>query len=129
MLRLSPSACSRLPAEAQAICEQFLRALPPFARWRLSVVRLFGPQARAFDPEAPFDLLLVCDERSIEVKTAVAIARSAVEAGGLHQVAVTVVSAVEAQGATGALARLLQNARREGVDLWSREAVAPAATG
>lgn len=122
MFRLSPVATTRLTPEAQLVCETFLGALAPFTRPKIRAVRLFGPQARRFEAEAPYDLLVVVDERSIEVRTSVAVAVSAAESQANVPVQVTVASAFEETGATGPLARLLHNARREGVELWAREA-------
>ena len=102
------------------VAELFLGALPPFASRQVRHIRLFGPQARGFEPEVPFDLLVEVDKRSIEVKTAVAIASSAVESEGLASVFVTLVTPFERAQASGSLARTLRNAEREGLDLWLR---------
>jgi hypothetical protein len=122
MFRLSPAASTRLSPEALQVCETFLGALAPFTRPKIRTVRLFGAQARRFEPEEPYDLLIVVDERSIEVRTSVAVAVSAAETQANVPVQVTVASAFEESGATGPLARLLTNAKREGVELWAREA-------
>lgn len=122
MFRLVSSATVRLSPEALLVAESFLAALPPFVQRQIRSVRLFGPQARRFDPESPFDLLVYADERNVEVKTAVAIALSAVEADGLYAANATLCTPGDLRDASGQLSRLLQNAQREGVDLWAREA-------
>ncbi len=124
MFHLAPQAALRLSPEAANVAEQFLRALPPFAREKLQDVRLFGPQARRFEPDEHFAFLVVADERSVEVKTALAIATSAAEADGLYAVDVTVATKGEVDDAPPSLARLLANARREGVELWRRRPAA-----
>jgi hypothetical protein len=121
MFRLAAPAYVRLSSEAQMVAELFLSALPPFARRQIRSVRMFGPQARRFEPDAPFDLLVVADERSLEVKTSVSIAVAAVEREAQQLVQVTVATAGELDGSPAGLSRTLQNARREGVDLWLRE--------
>jgi hypothetical protein len=125
MFRLAPSASLRLSDEAIMVAEQFLGALPPSSRRHIQLVKLFGPQARRYDPELPFDFLIVSDDASITVRTGVAIAVAAVESGGLHSARITSATASEYQNASGTLSRIRQNAEREGVDLWVRP---PAAT-
>ncbi len=120
MFHLSTQAAARLSPEAVNVAEQFLRALPPFAREKLARVDLFGAQARQFEPGSPFAFFVVADERTVEVKTALAIAANAVEADGLFTVDVTMATSGEIESAPPSLARVLQNARREGVALWTR---------
>lgn len=121
MFRLDVMACARLSPEAQMVSEIFLGALPPFARRHVRSIRLFGAQARRYDPEAPFDMLVLVDTRNVEVKTALAIASAAVEQEAQASIFTTLVTSFERDTASGALARTIQNAVREGVDLWSRE--------
>ena len=122
MFRLSSSAYLRLSEEAVMVAELFLGALPPSARRQLQLVKLFGPQARRYDPELPFDFLIVSDEASITVRTGVAIGVAAVESSGLHKARLTAATASEYRNATGTLGRIKANAEREGVELWVREA-------
>lgn len=128
MFRLAPGASMRLSEEALMVAETFLSALPPSARRQLRVVKLFGPQARRYDPELPFDFLIVSDDASITVRTGVAIAAAAVEGTGLHTVRLTTATASEFAHPSGTLARIKANAEREGVELWLREPVAAEAT-
>lgn len=121
MFRLASAAAARLSPEAANVAEIFLRALPPFVRERVRSVRLYGPQARRFEPETPFAFFVVADDRSIELKTALAIATNAAEADGLNAVEVTLATAGEVDAPAPMLARTLQNARREGIDLWRQE--------
>jgi len=121
MFRLVPSATVRLSPEALLVAESFLAALPPYVQAQIRSVRLFGPQARRFDPESPFDLLVFADERNVELKTAVAIAVSAVEAEGLYAANATLCTPGDLRDPTRLFARLLHNAEREGIDLWARE--------
>jgi hypothetical protein len=99
----------------------FLSALPRQVERSIRSIRLFGPQARRFDPESPFDLLVVADAGDPGLRTAVAIGVSAVESGGLYEATATVASAAELERPTPHLSRLLRNAAREGVDLWVRD--------
>ncbi len=103
------------------VADLFLAALPPYIRRQVRSVRLFGPQARRFDPDSPFDLLVVAEARTVEVKTGVAIAESAVEGEGLYAARTTLVTAFDLASPTGQLGRLLQNSQREGIDLWVRD--------
>lgn len=123
MFLLDSSAASQLAPETLAAAELFLGALPPSARQHLRSVRLFGAHARRFEPEAALELLIETDRRSIEVRTALALATHAVESEGEITVQLTVVTPFEVSEATGVLARTLGNARREGLDLWVREDV------
>lgn len=118
MFRLASQALLDLPAEALAACERFLDALPPAAQEHLRAVRLFGPQARRFEPQAPFCLLALVERRSLEAKAALAVACAAMEAGGDCLVDLLLVTPEELASPAPPLARSLQNARREGVDLW-----------
>lgn len=124
MFRLAPSAYLRLSDEAIMVAEQFLGALPPSSRRLIQLVKLFGPQARRYDPDLPFDLLIVSDDASITVRTGVAIGVAAVESGGIHTARLTTATASEYANASGTLSRIRQNAEREGVDLWVRAAPA-----
>lgn len=101
--------------------ELFLGALPPSVARHLRRVRLFGLHARRFEPDAALELLVETDGRSIEVRTALALATHAVESEGAVAVELTAVTPFEAAQASGLLARTLGNARREGLDLWVRE--------
>jgi len=120
MLRLAAQACSRLSPEARDVAEIFLRALPPFAGGSVRAVRLYGGQARRFEPETPFDLIVLVDDRTLEVRTALAIAASVVQAETTHVVEVQSASTDDLASPPPGLARALANARREGVDLWVR---------
>lgn len=121
MFRLALHAQARLSPEACSVAELFLAALPPYLQSRIQSVRLFGPQARRFEPEASFDFLVVADERSPELKTAVTVGTASVEREGLFATA-TVTTVAEMNQPSPTVSRLLQNARREGVDLWVRGA-------
>jgi len=103
MFRLVPSATVRLSPEALLVAESFLAALPPYVQAQIRSVRLFG------------------DERNVELKTAVAIAVSAVEAEGLYAANATLCTPGDLRDPTRLFARLLHNAEREGIDLWARE--------
>lgn len=123
MFLLDPTAASQLAPETLMAAELFMGALAPSAAKHLRRVRLFGPHARRFEPEAALELLVETDKRSIEVRTALSLATQAVESEGAVVVELTVVTPFEASEATGLLARTLGNARREGLDLWVREDV------
>jgi hypothetical protein len=120
MFRLAAGAYSCLSEEGLMVAEQFLSALPPFAREHITQVTLFGPQARRFDSEAPFDLLVFADQGTWAVKTGVSIAVSAIESSGLYTARATIATAFERRDPSTTLRRLLQNAEREGVELWAR---------
>src|SRR4051812_46592341 len=121
MIRLGSAAQSQLSPEACQVVESFLAALPPYVQKQIRSVRLFGSQARRFDPEAPFELLVLAEARSMEVKTAVSIGVFAVESAGLYAARATVTTPDEISRPSQQLARLLRNAEREGIDLWVRE--------
>lgn len=123
MFHLASTAQARLTPEACTVAESFCGALPPYVRRQLRSIRLFGVQARRFDPDAPFELLVLADERTVEVKTAVSIATFAVESSGLYQARATVTTPAEVDKPGPQLVRLLVNAQREGVDLWVRESI------
>lgn len=127
MFRLAPPAAARLSPECLHVVEQFLAALPPFTRRAVERVRLFGPQVRGYEPEAAFDVLVVAHARSLEMKTALAIATTAAEEGGQYDVRATLVTPDEWEAASGDTARTVANARREGLDLWTTPAPALAA--
>lgn len=120
MFRLEASAVAELEPDSLAAAESFLSALPPQLSRQVARVRLFGSHARRFEPDAAFELLLEVDKSTVEVKTGVSIATDVVEAQSLVTAAVTVVTAFEAQNASGLLSRTLRNAEREGLDLWVR---------
>lgn len=120
MFALNALAMTRLESEGVMTAEAFLGALPPFAKNMVRRVRLFGPHAREFEPEVDFELLVEVDARTVEVRTAVAIAASAVAEQALPRIAPTLVTPFEKTNATGVLARTLQSAEREGLDLWVR---------
>jgi hypothetical protein len=120
MFRLEATAYKRLSDEALMVAEQFLGALPPYARQQLHSVRLFGVQARRFDPEAPFELLIVADQDTWAVKTGISIAVSAVESSGLYTAHTTLATTADLAQPTALLRRTLQNADREGLELWRR---------
>lgn len=122
MFRVLPSALVALSPEACTVAESFVASLPAKAATQIRSIRLFGIQARRFDPEAVFEFLIVSDERSVEVRTAVGVARSAVESEGLYTTAITVATADEFAGPPDKQGRALRNARREGVDIWVRAA-------
>jgi hypothetical protein len=122
MFRLAPTALGRLSPEAADLAERFLFALSPAVRALVNEVRLFGAQARRYDPGAPFSLLVVVEEPSLSVKTAVSIARQAATGDGAVEVEVTMATPTELDLSTGLQGRLFQNARREGVELWRRAA-------
>jgi hypothetical protein len=126
MFHLASTAQARLSPEACAVAESFCGALPPYVRRQIRSIRLYGIQARRFDPDAPFELLVLADDRSLEVKTAVSIATFAVESGGLYEARATVATPAELDKPAGQLGRLLQNAQREGIDLWVRDLSLPA---
>ena len=122
MFRLAPNALARLSPEAVHLAERFLYSLSPAMRALVSEVRLFGAQARRFDPEAPFAFLVIVDDCSLPVKAAVSIARQAATGDGSFEVEVTLATPTEVDSSTGLRARLFQNARREGVELWRKAA-------
>ena len=102
MFLLEASAVSRLEPEItddrRAVSRGFAAVCQRAGALR---VRLLGPHARRFEPGAEFELLVEVDKRSVEVKTAVAIASSAVADEGLVLVAMTVVTPFEQQNARG----------------------------
>lgn len=120
MFRLAAQAYARLTPEAQTVAEVFLGALPPFARSAMRKIELFGNQARRFEPDLPFDLLVVVDEATVEIKTALSIAASMVESAAEQSVMLVTVAASELEAPSPSVQRALQNARREGVALWHR---------
>jgi hypothetical protein len=122
MFRLAPTALARLSPEAATLAERFLFSLSPAIRALVSEVRLFGTQARRFDPEAPFSFLVVVEDCTLPVKTAMSIARQAATGDGTFEVEVTLATPSEVDTSTGLRARLFQNARREGVELWRKAA-------
>ncbi len=122
MFRLALQAQARLSPEACSVADLFLAALPPYLLPRIQSVRLFGPQARRFEPDSSFDILIVAEERSPELRMAVSIGTAAVGAEGIYEANVTVTTPAEVNQPTPPVARLLQNARREGIDLWTRSA-------
>jgi hypothetical protein len=122
MFRLALQAQARLSPEACSVAELFLAAMPPYLGSRIQSVRLFGPQARRFEPDAPFDILIVAEQRSPELRMAVSIGTASVGAEGIYSANVTVTTPFEMNQPSPAVARLLQNAKREGVDLWTRSA-------
>lgn len=122
MFLLEALAVAQLEPESLAAAESFLGALPPHLIRQVARVRLFGPHARRHEPGAAFELLVEIDKPSVEVRTGVSIASSFVEAQSELTMAVTLVTAFEAQHASGLLSRTLQNAEREGLDLWVRPA-------
>jgi hypothetical protein len=124
MFRLEPSVQSRLSPEACLVADSFLRALPPRVRADIRSIRLYGAQARRFDPEARFDLLVVAERQNVELRTAVAIGVSAVEADGLFSATATIVTPEDVAHPRPALTRLLRNAQREGIDLWAAPSLA-----
>lgn len=120
MLRLAPQAAARLSDEAQLVADLFLAAVPPALRKTIRCVRLFGPQARRYEAGQPFDLLVLADERTLAMKSAVSIASAAVEGEAAQSVFVTLVGVPELEQPSEHLQRALQNAEREGIDLWQR---------
>lgn len=122
MFRLAAQAYARLTPEAQTVAEVFLGSLPPFARNAMRKVELFGNQARRFEPDLPFDLLVVVDEPTVEIKTALSIAASMVESAAEQSVMLVTVASTELNAPSPPIQRVLQNARREGVALWQRAA-------
>jgi hypothetical protein len=124
MLDIVPDAAARLDPEVHKALERFVTALPAMAARRLRHVSLYGPQARRWDPEARFDLLVVADDRTVETRMALDLATRALEDDGRVTADVTLASAFEVSQPTGLLRRLLDTARREEVVLWRRAAAA-----
>lgn len=126
MFRLRPQAEAAMTPEALAVCDAFLRGLSPSLVAAVRSVVLFGAQARRFDAAAEFDVLVLSEAGSRELKTSVGIATEAAEraaalASDQCGLQVTIVSRFDEANASGAMNRLLANARREGIVLWSRE--------
>ena len=123
MLRLVPEVADRLDPEVLAVAERFLRAWPPSLEDAVDSIRLFGPQAIAYDPGARFSFLVVLRERNFVTRVAIASAGDTAACDGAARVDATGATLAEwAEPPSPLLARTFANVRREGVVLWARAA-------
>lgn len=124
MLRASSRAVRRLAPEVEDVIHRFFEALPAVAESLFASVILYGPQARRYEPEETFCLLVVLSENSVRTKAALALAADAASLRGKLDVQVT--SATLDELVQPSIARLVSSAKREGLMLWEREAAVPA---